>query len=70
MHYFSNKFSKIAKSLGALCPQCPFLWPEIAWFAQICVFQTDHDKIELKNISYDVILVTSSLLRHQSTSPK
>jgi len=28
-------------------------------------FQAVYDEIELQNISYDVILVTSSLLRHR-----
>jgi len=32
------------------------------------LFQTDYGKIELKKISYDVISVTSSLLRHQNVT--
>jgi len=55
MRYFNKKISKFAKrpiNLG-------IWWPEDAWFAQIVFFQTDYDEIELKKISYDVIIITS-----------
>jgi len=40
------------------------LWSEDTWFGQIVDFQTEHDEIELKKISYeryfsDVIIITS-----------
>jgi len=57
MHYFGNKSSKIAKCWGlfGLRPRPPFnlrfWWPEVAWFGQIDVFQTDCDEIEhLKSV--------------------
>jgi len=61
-HYFINHFSKIAKCWrlsGRFC--CS----EVARFAQIAVVQTDYNEIELQKISYDVILVTLSILRHR-----
>jgi len=63
MHYFSNKFSKIAKrsadyfsdlKLRDLTKLCFSNWLWQNWTLQI---------------SCDVILVTSSLLRHRKMSP-
>jgi len=72
MHYFSNKFSKIAKRWGLSAPalfNIRFWWLEVTRFGQIVVFQTDFDKIELQKYSYDVIVITSSKtspnLRHK-----
>jgi len=45
MHYFNNKFSKITKPLNLR-----LWWPEVAWSAQIVIFQTDYDVIELKKL--------------------
>jgi len=62
MCYFNSKFSKIAKRRPI---NLRFWWPEVAWSAQIVVFQTKYDEIKHYKISYDVILVTSSLLHQQ-----
>jgi len=38
MHYFSNKFSKIAKHCGLFAPaplNLQYWWPEVPWFGQI-----------------------------------
>jgi len=55
MHYFSNKFSKIVKLNDRW-------WPEVAWFGQIVVFQTDYDEIGFKKQIWchfsDVITIT------------
>jgi len=56
MHYFSNKFSKIALN--------QFWWPEVPWFDQIVCFQADYDEIELQKKLWhryfsDVITITS-----------
>jgi len=73
MHYFSNKFSKIAKRWG-LSATAPLIFGfgdlKLRDVAKLYFFQADYDKIELHKISYDVILVTLSLLRHRKTSPK
>jgi len=44
MHYFSNKFSKIAKRWGFFAfPTAPlnlqYWWPAVPWFNKIMVFQ-------------------------------
>jgi len=46
MHYFSNKFSKIAKRWPL---NLQYWWPEVAWFGQIAAFQTWLWRNELKN---------------------
>jgi len=69
MHYFSNKFSKIAKRWRLTAPtilNLQYWWPEVRWFDQIVVFQADCDEIELQKISYDVISVTSSSIRQSN----
>jgi len=68
MHYFSNKFSKIAKRWGYPTPvtlKLRFWWSEVTWCGQIVFFQADYDEIELQKNIHDVILVTSSPLRHR-----
>jgi len=53
MHYFSYKFSKMAKT-GSVPPPAPlnllYWWPEVPWFGQMVVFESDYDKIKLQNI--------------------
>jgi len=54
MHYFSNKFSKIAKRWWLPAPSdlnLQYWWPEVPWFGQIVVFEADYDKIELPKYS-------------------
>jgi len=50
MHYFSNKFPKTTKHWG-LSTSGPlnlqYWWPEVTWYGQIVVFQSDYDEIEL-----------------------
>jgi len=66
-YYFDNKFLKIAKRWGLSAPSpfnLRFWWLEVAWFAQIVVFQTDYDEIKLQQnqLRYhfsDVIVITS-----------
>jgi len=76
MHYFSNKFSKIAKRLGLISSPPPaslnlqYWWPEVRWFDEIVVFQADCDEIELQNISYDVIRHYVSQMTHQKNVTK
>jgi len=69
MHYFSNKFSKIA-----LRPQRPLTFNidclKFCDLAKFIVFPADYDEIELQKYSYDVISVTSAPLLHRKTSPK
>jgi len=52
MHYFSNKFSKIAKRWWPSAPHHPlklrFCWYEIVWFGHVWYFITDYDEIKLK----------------------
>jgi len=62
MHYFSNKFSKIAQRKRLLSFDFGNL--KLHDLAKLFI-QTDCDKIELKKNNYDVISVTSSLLRHK-----
>jgi len=53
MHYFSKKFSKIAKHWGLSAPSAFYLqywWPEVPWFDQKVVFEADYNEIELYNI--------------------
>jgi len=41
MHYFSNKFSKIASRWWISAPaplNLRFWWPAVAWFGQIVLF--------------------------------
>jgi len=56
MHYFSNKFSKIAKYLQ-------YWWPEVAWFGQIVIFKLIMMKSNFKKQLWrhisDVITITS-----------
>jgi len=50
IHYFSNKFSKIVKRWGFPLPaplNLQYWWPEVPWFGQMLVFETDYDKIKL-----------------------
>jgi len=50
MHYFSNKFSKIA-SAGGFPPPAYLLqhwWPEVTWYDQILFFRADCDEIKLQ----------------------
>jgi len=42
MHYFSNKFSKIAKNLQ-------YWWPEVLWFGQNMFFKLIMTKSTSKN---------------------
>jgi len=70
MHYFSNKFSKIGKRWGLSAPSAHFYDLKLRDLPKFVVYQTDYDEIELKNISYDIISVTSSLIRYLKTSPK
>jgi len=66
MHYFSNKSSKIAKLWGLSASNTIFLWcrwPEVAWFDQIVVFQTNSDEIEFKKS-----VMTSFHWRHHNCS--
>jgi len=74
MHYFSNKFSKIAKRCRGSPPPASlnlqYWWPVVTWFDQIVFFQVDCDEIELQNISYNVIFVASSLFRQPSDVTK
>jgi len=63
MHYFSNKFSKIAKRWGSPHPaplNLQFWWPEVTWCGQILFFQDDYDEIELQQISYDDVMAIMS----------
>jgi len=59
MHYFSNKFSRIAKRCGGSPPPAsvnlPFWWSEVAWLSQIVGFQTNCNKT----------VMTSLLWRHR-----
>jgi len=51
MHYFSNKFSKIAKRWGLSAPaplSLRFWWPEVKWCGQILFFQADYDEMKLQ----------------------
>jgi len=53
MHYFSNKFSKIAKRWRLSAPAAlnlRYWWSKTAWFGQIVDFQIGYDKIELKSV--------------------
>jgi len=54
MHYFYNKFFKIAKRWGLFAPQRPlnlqFWWSEVPWFGLIVVIQADYDEIEVQKI--------------------
>jgi len=65
MHYFNNKYSKIAKRLEALRPQSPLTFNiddlKFRNLAKLCGF---YDEIKLQKYSYDVISVTSSPLSH------
>jgi len=70
MHYFSNKFSKIAnrQALGLFAPISSFIFD----FGDLKL--RDLPKLIMttlifKKISYDVISVTSSLLRYRKASP-
>jgi len=51
-----------------------FRWSEVAWFGQIVFFQTNYDEVKFEKTIYDVISVTSSLLRlrkrHQTNVTK
>jgi len=61
MHYFSNKFSKIAKRWGLSVE----LFESSIWVSWSCViwpncgFSNWYDEIELLKISNDVIVITS-----------
>jgi len=62
MHYFCNKFSKIAKCWG-FPPSAPlsvqYWWPEVPWFGQIVVFKADYDEINrTSTYSFDVTKMT------------
>jgi len=68
MHYFSNKFSKIAKRWELSTPSASLLFDTVdlkLHDLKIVVFQTDYGEIELLNIS-----VMSSQLRHQNNVTK
>jgi len=61
MHYFSNRFSKIAKCWGFFAPSA--WWPEVPWFGQIVVFEADYDEIEIQNIvmmSFQWLIIITS----------
>jgi len=65
MRYLNNKLSKIAKRWGQRFPSSPLpsiLWPEVAWFAQIVIFQTNYNEIELEKAE---AVMTSFQLRHR-----
>jgi len=49
-----------------------FWLPEVAWFGHIVAFQTDSDDIEFqkKSVVKWHLLVTSSLLRHQTNATR
>jgi len=49
MHYFSNKFSKIAKRWRrrAAPLNLRFWWLEVTWCGHILFFQADYYEIEL-----------------------
>jgi len=62
MHYFSDKFSKIAKRLGLSAPSAAYpsmliTWSSVIW--PIVFFEADHDEIELLKYSNDAISVTT-----------
>jgi len=65
MHYFSNKFSKIAKRWGLSAPSAS--WPLIlvTWSFVMVVFEADYDKIKLQNI-----VMTSFQWRHYYVTEK
>jgi len=68
MHYFSNKFLKLAKrwGLSAIAPlNLQYWWLEVPWFDQIVVFEADYDEIELENI-----VMTSFQWRHHHSSSR
>jgi len=60
IHYFNNKFSKIAK-LGVKSPQSfpppaplnlRYWWHEVPWFGEIVVFEVDYDEIVIVLASF------------------
>jgi len=62
MHYFSNKFSKIAQRLLSL----DFSDLKLHDLVKMWFFKLIMTKSSLKKISHDVISLTSLLLRHQT----
>jgi len=51
MHYFSNKFSKIAKRWGLSAPaplNLQYWWPKVPWFGHMAVFEADYEKWNFK----------------------
>jgi len=67
IHYFINNFLKIAKCKGISCPSAPtsdFSGLKLRDLLKLWFFKWIMTKSNIKNISYDVISVTSSLLHH------
>jgi len=73
--YFNVKFSKIAKRWGLFAHSCIPLKPDfddlkLRDLLKLRFFKRIMTNSNFKNISYDVILVTSSLSRHQTNVHK
>jgi len=67
MHYLATNFQKSPSAEGSPLPaplNLRFWWPEVTWFGEIVVFQTDYDEVELQKIS-----VMASSLCPRKTSP-
>jgi len=66
MHYFSNKFSKIAKRWGLSVLSAPLSFDigglSLCDLAKLCFFKLIMAKSDIRKISYDVVSVTSSQL--------
>jgi len=63
MHYFRDKFSKIAKRWGlsapsAASPSLLMTWSSVIW-PKIVVYEANYDEVELQKYSFNVISVTS-----------
>jgi len=71
MHYFSYKFLKIVKR-GAHRPQRSLIFDfgflKLRDLAKLCFLKLIMSKSNFRKISYNVISVTSSFLRHRKTS--
>jgi len=71
MHYFSNKFSKIAKHWGLTAPgesSILMTWSYVIWLN--CGFSRWLWRNRTSKISYNVIFVTSSTLRQPNDVTK